>query len=286
MPVVEDSVAVSSVWGQPRAEVSRHVFRGGNFFMLRMLNRYRDDLGVTALPQELDASVHRTVQHLQTSAARVTVEDVQVTGDRLRADVVVENLAGHKLPTAYPSRRAWLHVTVQDADGRTIFDSGAFQPSGAIVGNDNDEDAARFEPHYAEITRSDQVQVYETIMADSGGAVTTGLLSALRFIKDNRVLPRGFDKTTAEDDIAVQGAAADDANFTGSGDRVRYAVDLGDARGPFQIQAELWYQPIAYRWAQNLNAYDAVETNRFVHFYEAMSKDSGVILATGTATAR
>jgi hypothetical protein len=40
-------------------------------------------------------------------------------------------------------------------------------------------------------------------MVDSEGGVTTGLLAAVRFIKDNRVLPRGFDKSTAGDDIAA-----------------------------------------------------------------------------------
>src|SRR5690606_14317793 len=39
MPVVTDSTAISSVLGQMRPGFSRHVFRGGNFFMIRMLNR-------------------------------------------------------------------------------------------------------------------------------------------------------------------------------------------------------------------------------------------------------
>jgi hypothetical protein len=52
------------------------------------------------------------------------------------------------------------------------------------------------------------------------------------------------------------------------------------------VQAELWYQPIAYRWAQNLRPYDAPETNRFLEFYDSMSEVSGVILATGVAVAQ
>jgi hypothetical protein len=284
MPVVEDSTAIAAVLGQPRAAVSRHSFRGGNFFVLRMLNRYRAQLGVAALPHELEAAVTRTLDHLQGNTARVWVEDAQIVGDHLQAEVRIENLAGHKLPTAYPSRRAWIHFTVHARDGQLVFESGSLEPSGLIVGNDNDADPRRYEPHYIEITRSDQVQVYEAIMAGPQGEVTTGLLTAVRFVKDNRLLPRGFAKATAHEDVAVQGQAAEDADFLDGGDRVRYSLDVAGAQGPFRVRAELWFQPIAYRWAQNLRPYDAPETDRFLEFYESMSEVSGVILATGAVT--
>lgn len=286
MPVVQDSVPITGVLGEPRPEFSRHVFRGGNFFMLRMLNRYRHELGVQARPLELDAAVQRTIAHLQSSSARVSVEGVRVVGGRLEAEVVVENLAGHKLPTAYPSRRAWLHVTVRDGAGNLVFESGALEEGARIVGNDNDADSASYEPHYRTIDHPEQVQIYEAIMVGPSDEVTTGLLTAVRFVKDNRVLPRGFDPATASEDIAVQGHAADDADFVGGADRVRYLVDLGDAEGPFALEAELWYQPIAYRWARNLESYDAPETRRFLRYYGEMSEYSALRLARGTAVAR
>ena len=254
--------------------------------MPRMLNRHRASLGVKALSQELDTAVRRTIEHLQANAARVSIERAQVVAPHLQAEVVIENLAGHKLPTAYPSRRAWIHFTVRDRHGQLVFESGGLQATGAIGGNDNDTDPGRYEPHYTEITQRDQVQVYEAIMAGPEGEVTTGLLTAVRFIKDNRLLPRGFNKATAEEDVAVQGRAAQDADYLGGHDRIRYVVEVADAEGPFQVQAELWYQPIAYRWAQNLAPYNTPETNRLVEFYEAMSDVSGVILATGAATAQ
>lgn len=279
MPVVEDTMAISSVLGQPRAGFSRHVFRGGNFFMLRMLNRYRDELGVEALPNELDVSADRTVRHLQESSAHVQVDGARVDGGKLVVDVAIENRAGHKLPTAYPSRRAWIHFVARDADGSIVFESGAPQPDGLIKGNDNDVDPARFEPHYTEILSEDHVQIYEAILAGPDGKVTTGLLTAVRYIKDNRLLPRGFDKLTAEADIAVQGGAVQDDDFDDAGDRIRYVVDLAGRRGPFDVTVELWYQPIGFRWAQNLAPYDAAETKRFVRYYDAMSTASGLILA-------
>jgi len=127
------------------------------------------------------------------------------------------------------------------------------------------------------------VQIYESVMVDQAGAVTTGLLSAVRYVKDNRLLPRGFDKRTADKDIAVHGGAADDADFTGAGDRVRYSIALSDAEGPFQLEAELWYQPISYRWATNLKKYDAVEPRRFTGYYDAMAAGSAVMLVKATA---
>jgi hypothetical protein len=284
MPVVPQPVPITAVLGQPREGVSRHLFLGGNFFVQRMLNRYRQELGVVALPQELDASALRTIAHLQSEAARIDIRNLELRGGRLEMEILVENLAGHKLPTAYPSRRAWLHVVVRDANKRTVFESGALNPDGSITGNDNDRDAGRYEPHYAAIRAADQVQIYESIMADSSGAPTTGLLRAIRYLKDNRVPPRGFNKRTAHKDVAVTGAAMEDEDFTGGRDRVRYSIAVNGAQGPFQVEAALWYQPISYRWASNLRPYDAAEPRRFVRYYDSMASASGVILVRATAS--
>ncbi len=285
MPVVEQEAAVSSVLGKPRQKVSRHVFRGGNFFMLRMLDRHRDELGVVATSAELRQAARRTVDHLQESTARLALENNTVADGVLETVVRVKNLAGHKLPTAYPSRRAWLHVEVTDGAGHTVFESGALGADGAIAGNDNDRDPRRYEPHHRVIDSPDQVQIYEAIMADSEGTVTTGLIRAVRFIKDNRLLPKGFDKTTAVEDIAVQGDARVDPAFTAGGDRVTYRVNVKGSEGPYRVRAALWYQPIAHRWAMNLAPFDAPETNRFVRYYGAMADESGVAVARAEAMA-
>jgi len=285
MPSVEDEMPVSSVLGEPRKGLARHVFVGGNFFMLRMLNRYRLDLGVQAPPHELDASAVRTIQNLQGQTAAVSIERADVAGGRLDFNVAVQNITGHKLPTAYPSRRAWLHVTVRDRTGRQIFESGRITPSGLIEGNDNDADATKFEPHYTEIREPDQVQIYESVMGDSAGVPTTGLLNGIGYLKDNRLLPRGFDKATAESDIRVIGGAADDGDFTGGSDRVRYSIAAA-GEGPFQIDVELRFQPIGFRWAQNLKPYDAPETARFVNYYDSMASGSSETLARAVAVTK
>jgi hypothetical protein len=285
MPEVEGDAPISGVVGQPRENVSRHVFRGGNFFMPRVFNRYRDVLGVEALPQELEAMSESTADHLSRAAARVTVGRVEVADGRLRAEVRVESLAGHKLPSAYPSRRAWIRFTARDRAGRIAFQSGRLEPDGSIAGNDNDADAARYEPHHATIESTDQVQIYEAIMAGADGAVTTVLLTAVRYVKDNRILPDGFDKATAGEEIAVRGKARADADFAGGTDRVRYDVDLADAQGPFTVEAELLYQPVGYRWAHNLAQQDAPEIDFFVGAYEALAPWSATLLASDRVTA-
>jgi hypothetical protein len=219
-------------------------------------------------------------------AARVELKPGPVDAGRLAVDVEVVNLNGHKLPSAFPSRRVWLHVTARDRSGTTVFESGALTPQGRIVGNDNDDDRTRYEPHYREITRPDEVQIYESILKDVHGAVTTGLLSGIAYAKDNRLLPRGFDKATAERDIAVLGDAASDPAFVGGSHRTRYNIDVTRARGPFRIDAELWYQPIGYRWAQNLRLQPAAETDRFVAYFESMANVSGIALARDSIIVR
>ena len=284
MPELVEDAPITSVLGLLRPAVNQHVFRGGNAFMLGILNKYRTELGVSALPQELEASQRSTREFLESETARVSVDSARMAGSTLELGVAVESLSGHKLPTAYPSRRAWLRVAVTDASGNTLFESGVLQPDGSIVGNDNDADGSRFEPHYTTIDSADEVQIYESVMVDVDGEVTTGLLSGARYIKDNRLLPDGFDKSTASWEIAVNGAAAEDGDFVAGGDRVEYRVDVSGANGAVTVSVDLLFQTIGFRWAENLRDYDAFETNRFVGYYEESAASSSVTLASDSFT--
>ena len=279
MPKAPGPVRAASTLGDARETLARHLFVGGNAFMVRMLSRYRTELGVEASSAELEATAAATIRQLQEETATLNVSAPQVTGGALAFDIDVRNLTGHKYPTGYPARRTWLHVTVRDAQGRVVFESGAVDATGAIAGNASDTDALAFEPHYEEITRPDQVQIYEPILGGRDGVPTTGLLTATQYLKDNRLLPRGFDKATADRQIAVYGDAARDGDFAGGGDRVRYRVGVPSA-GPFRVEAELRYQPIAYRWVRNLERYDAPEPRRFVGYYNSMAAGSSVVVAT------
>ena len=281
MPPVQGPVRTSSVLGDLRDRIAQHVFVGGNAFMVRLLSRYRTELGVAALPSELEATARATVRQLQRETATVALSTPEIDTNTITFDVTVRNLTGHKFPTGYPSRRTWLHVTVRNR-AEPVFESGAVEESGAIRGNDNDVDPRRYEPHYERITQPDQVQIYEPVLGDSEGVPTTGLLAATHYLKDNRLLPRGFDKSTAPPEIAVHGAAAIDADFIGAGDRVRYAIEV-PGPGPYSIEVELLYQTIGYRWAHNLESYDAPEPRRFLSYYRSMSRSSSIVVATAMA---
>lgn len=282
MPVVDEPMAITRVFGQPRTGVARHTFHGGNFFMQRMLARAGAELGVEATAGDLDAAARATERFLAAQSAGLAVRNAGRDGSRLAFEVAIASRTGHKLPTAYPSRRAWLHVTVRDGAGTIVFESGALRPDGSIAGNDHDADPARFEPHHETVERADDVQIYEAVMVDASGAVTTGLLSAVRYAKDNRLLPEGFDKATARAEVAVRGRAAGDPDFVGGGDTVRYRVPVGEAADPLEIDVELLYQPIGYRWAKNLAEYDMPESRRFLRLYDEMARVSAARLARAT----
>jgi len=214
------------------------------------------------------------------------VTNTRRVGARIEFAVTATNKAGHKLPTAYPARRVWLHVTVKDSRGTVLFESGAPRPDGSITGNDNDSDGLTFEPHYTRITSADQVQIYESIMGDFAGRPTTGLLFGTHYLKDNRLLPKGFDKSTASDDVKVIGAAATDADFNAGSDTVTYSVAAPNGSGPLNVTAELYYEAIGFRWAQNLRAYDAPEPKRFVGYFEQAANQSAKLLARAEAAIR
>jgi hypothetical protein len=283
MPRAQGPVRIASVLGDYRESLSRHTFVGGNAFMLRLMNRYRAELGVEATSAELDATARVTVRQLERDTATVAVEAADLADGTLAIDVVVRNLTGHKFPTGYPARRTWLHVTVRDTQGRTVFESGRVTESGLIEGNASDAAGEMFEPHYEEITNPDQVQIYESIMGTPAGLPTTGLLQATRYLKDNRLLPRGFDKRTAPSEIGVVGAADTDEDFEGEGDRVRYRIPVTTST-PVTVDIELQFQPVGYRWAHNLAAYNAPEPRRFLGYYKSLASSSSVVVARASRT--
>ena len=280
MPEADGGAKISSMSRILRSPFAVHSFVGGNAYMLGILDEFGDEIGVTASSENFDAAIERTLNQLQNNSATVEFEDVRLSGTRIIADVVVRNLAGHKFPTGFPSRRAWLHFTVLDGSGQTVFESGGFNEDGSIVGNDNDADPALSEQHYLAIVEPNQVQIYEAIMRDTEGEITTALLYAAGYRKDNRLLPDGFEKKSPYEDIAVRGGAMEDEDFQGGVDNIQYAVDIGSAAGPLTVKIELLYQTISFRWADNLREKDTYEIQRFLRYMDTVPNLPVVIAST------
>ena len=283
MPLAEGAVVLANRGPAiPRSPYAKHSFAGGNVYLLEMLKDFGGELGVQSGTEHFDATIARTLTQLRSETATLAVSEPTRAGSTLEFDVTVTTITGHKLPTSYPSRRVWLHVTVTDAGGQAVFESGDAGGDGAITGNDNDTDALAFEPHYDEIVSPEQVQIYEAIMHDVYGNVTTVLLSASSYVKDNRLLPEGFDKTAVPDDIAPRGNAVADDDFVGGSDTISYRIDTSDATGPFTVAAELLYQSISYRWAQNASAYDTEQARNFSAYYDSLPNLPALIAAHST----
>jgi hypothetical protein len=278
MPPAEGGVRIAVTSPYPRSPFSQHTFSGGNAYMLGMLQTFADELQVTADGEHLQEARDRTLELLQEQSASLSIEALQLSGTRLTVEVRVKNQAGHKLPTGFPARRAWLRFQVTDATGAVVFESGAVDAEGRIAGNDADEDPTRFEPHYLAIVQTDQVQIYEAVLGDSAGQATTGLMQASQYLKDNRLLPVGLDPGDALESIRPVGQTTEDPDFFGGEDSLQYAIDLAAAPRPFTVQVQLLFQSIGYRWAQNLRELQGDQIEQFLRFYEAVP-NTPVVLA-------
>lgn len=278
MPTAEGAAPISNITPQNLYEpFARHTFTGGNVFMLNLFGEFSDELGFPGSIAALDQNIARTEELLQKETATLAVSAPEHQDDMLTFEVEIEVLTGHKFPTSFPSRRTWLHVTVSDAQGNMIFESGGYDETGEIFGNANDENPESYEPHYDLISSPDQVQIYEPIMKNESGGVTTYQMLATGYLKDNRLLPDGFDKQNPPPVSSVIGEAMQDPTFTGGSDALRYQVQTNGASGPFTVQVELLYQSVGYRWAKNVLETQSAEAQTFGRMLEQAGNPPALI---------
>lgn len=233
----------------PRSPFGRHSFAGANVRGAAML--------AALLPGQADVLQLAGARAADMLSRAVSLKLASKRGqDGAEVAVEVRNLTGHKLPTAYPSRRIWLHLTALDAQGRTVFESGA--PGTPIVD----------QPHYRRISSARQTMVYEAEHADLSGGPTHSLLRAAAYRKDNRILPRGFVSETRLPDampassIAPVGVGADPDFLPGS-DRVIYQIPASAVR----VAVEALYQSIKPDHAAGPSAGDNSDAKRFGELY-------------------
>lgn len=275
MPRIDERVKISNrpPWYQEtQSPFWKHHFTGGNVFILEMLKNNRQRLG-SPVPEALfEKTIERTEGRLNQEAAEISVVRVKRDNNRLQVDVRVTNQTGHKFPTGFPSRRAWLHLEATDYQKRQIFESGSYTPEGEIVSLDS-----TYEPHHTIIDSADQVQIYQSIMGDESGKMTGTLLRAATYLKDNRLPPAGYERSGPMSlQTGIKGKAAIDMNFNvvdnqeGSGtDIVTYDFDLKDARFPLTIRVRLLYQSSSPWFLKNLFKDDTPAVSRFKEMYAA-----------------
>ncbi|NOZ75329.1 MAG: hypothetical protein GXO90_08130, partial [FCB group bacterium] len=275
----------------PRTPFGKHEFVGGNQYMLKILKMYRTELGVAANDTELDSVIARTQRQLNQHSIALSVESVWNDADELVSVVTVENLTGHKFPTAYPSRRAWLVFTVKDPQGNTVFSSGDWDTSFEITGLDSS-----YEPHHDNISSEDQIQIYQAIPQDYLGNKTYTLLRIAGYLKDNRIPPRGYSTTgVAADSTAIEGLAASDANFNRDGategtgiDLVTYVISGLNRSITYTVEVKMVYQSLAPRYVSDLLTHSGgiPEVDTFAAYYAQVPNEPFTLDSTGvTVTA-
>ena len=170
--------------------------------------------------------------------------------------VSLKNKAGHKFPSGYPSRRAFVELIV-DFEGDTLFHSGKLDQSGSSIIGADELGLTDYERHHDVITDESQVQIYELVLGDVNGDPTTLLERAYAHLKDNRMVPLGFSNDhPVGDTTAVIGSALNDPNFNvdalglegNGGDKVIYKIP-GELMGQnVDITCQVWYQSLPPKW--------------------------------------
>jgi len=225
-----------------RSPIGQHTFAGANAYMLSLLAGESGWVGAASSPDELRAGSARAGEMLR-RAATLTVDTPARAGDAWAFAVRVVNASGHRFPTAYPSRRAWLHLRVRDAAGAVRFESGAVDARGRLVAADGRSLEGAPRPHLRQITRDDEVQVYEAVLGDAGGAATHVLLRATQYLKDNRLLPRGWRSDHPDARMTSPVGVVGDEDFAAGGDVVRVRV-TATGWTPARVEAELLFQTV------------------------------------------
>jgi hypothetical protein len=268
----------------------RHTLLGVNLFTMEMFGQFRTDLGLFKTDPMLpnpgrtvsshDTAVASSLE-LAAKSAKLNVLSAGKSGGSLHADVQVVNMAGHSLPSGVGFRRAFLCLEVMDASGKTLWASGNTSGDGIIVdGNGRplvteffDPAQQKFQQHRWKddpITSEDQVQIYEELVVNPEGQLTTSFLSLDRRVKDNRLQPKGWKPGGPyAGETAAVGTGADPSYTNGSGSSiVSYRIPMtAKILSAAQIRATLYYQSIPpYYLRQRRETGEGPDANRLVQF--------------------
>ena len=253
-----------------RDQYSRHTLTGINQFGLMLFEQFPDILGIRTADYMYGAAVPGLLTSqasgydlARRETAKIEVASLTKTDSSFEATVAVLNLAGHGFPSGVGFRRAFLTFEVLDGDGKVIWASGRTNSAGAIVRGLSEDvlpteffyDQAKreqvFQPHYEVITGEGQVQIYEEVIADPQGKITTSFVGLDHVLKNNRLLPKGWRPEGPFGEFTgPHGGAERDSDYINKsgatgGDRIVYRVPLDDrTRAAVAVRVTLNYQAI------------------------------------------
>lgn len=293
-PAVDFRLPDSDIAMRPRAPYARHQLLGINVFGLEMFKQFRTDLGlyqtnpmlrnpertVPGIDQAIGEAVAiasgTTTAASQTASIKVFA--LEVLG-KLTVNVKVTNLAGHNLPSGVGFRRAFVHLEALDASDKVLWQSGNTNADGVIVDGSGNPlvtefftpTQQQFQPHYWSgnpVKREDQVQIFEELVVNPQGLLTTSFLALDHKVKENRIQPRGYSPTGPNaDELAPVGVCTADGRScdprygdgTGSSD-VSYVITDPKVANAARVRATLYYQAIPPYYLQQ-RATDATGTD-------------------------
>lgn len=278
VPEIQDDVTISTMppWLGTRTPFGLHHLTGANVFMLKMLRDNIDDLGLTATAAQFDTTISRAMEKLQMQSVMLDLQEVSRSEDTLYVNVSLLNIAGHKLPGGYPSRRVFVSLEVINESDDIIFHSGSMDENYNLVQEDTD-----YEGHHAIISDPDQVQIYELVMGNVDLEVTTILEQAYVPLKDNRIPPAGFVSShPSYDTVLVAGNALLDTDFNqnqgieGTGmDLIHFHIPTAGNGGQLQVRVKVYYQTVNDKWLEEMFEYSSDEIDLFKGMYDEADKE-------------
>jgi hypothetical protein len=288
-PFTDGRAANKDIHVQVRDPYSRHTLVGLNQFGLMFFQQFPEILGIRTADYMFSAGVlglstsQRSSSELANEqTAKIAVTSLNRTADFVEARVEVENLAGHGMPSGVAFRRAFITFEALDEKGNVVWASGRTNNVGAIVKGITGEVLPTefffdpvtrkqvFQPHYEIITAENQPQIYEELVADTEGKITTSFVGLDQPLKNNRLQPKGWrsDGPYAEF-TGPHGDAEHDPDYDGktgaSGiDKLTYRIPLNElTRGIVAVRAVLNYQSIPpYYLKQRFTIGKGPETQR------------------------
>jgi hypothetical protein len=127
-----------------------------------------------------------------------------------------------------------VHVKVTAPGGKVVWESGSVDEFGRLA-----REPATFFPHFDVVTKQEDVQVYESFPIDAAGKPAHRPLDALKYGKDNRLVPSGFNRKNSFSAYTGSVGVDGDPDW-GASDVVKYRV--GDVPSGADVTVELLFQ--------------------------------------------